>query len=90
MINEKRFVNFLNTAQPLTTQMHQLRLLPGIGNKRMWAIIEARKKSPFSSYIDFSNRTGISDPISLISNRILQEIRETPKYHLFTKKRFID
>ena len=32
---EKRFVDFFNKAQPLTTRMHQLELLPGLGKKHM-------------------------------------------------------
>jgi putative nucleotide binding protein len=86
MISESRFINFLNQARPLTTQMHQLQLLPGIGNKRLWQIIEARRKTPFKNLDDFTERTGISDPIGLFSNRILQEIQGEEKYQLFIKK----
>jgi putative nucleotide binding protein len=85
-LTESRFINFLNNARPLTTQMHQLQLLPGIGNKRLWQIIEARRKKPIESFIDFTERTGISDPIGLFSNRILQEIKGGEKYQLFIKK----
>ncbi|WP_455143654.1 DUF655 domain-containing protein [Candidatus Hodarchaeum mangrovi] len=85
--SEKRFIQFLNQAHPLTTQMHQLQLLPGIGNKRLWAILDTRKKAPFESFEDFSIRTGISDPISLFANRILSELDGSPKYFLFVKKR---
>ncbi|MHA2156759.1 MAG: DUF655 domain-containing protein [Candidatus Hodarchaeales archaeon] len=86
ILSESRFTNFLNHARPLTTQMHQLQLLPGIGNKRLWQIIEARRKTPFKDLNDFTERTGISDPIGLFSNRILQEIRGDEKYQLFIKK----
>ncbi len=85
-LTESRFTNFLNNARPLTTQMHQLQLLPGIGNKRLWQIIEARRKKPFEGFIDFTDRTGISDPIGLFSNRILQEIEGGEKYQIFIKK----
>jgi putative nucleotide binding protein len=37
--NEKRFVDFFNNSAPLTTRMHQLELLPGLGKKHMWEII---------------------------------------------------
>ncbi len=83
---ESRFINFLNVAQPLTTQMHQLQLLHGIGNKRLWQILEASKKTTFTDFKDFTNRTGISYPMSLFTNRILQEIKGTEKYFLFTQK----
>lgn len=84
---ESRYVSFLNQAHPLTTQMHQLQLLPGIGQKRMWSILEARKKAPFTSFTDFTRRTGISDPMSLFSSRILLELESSPKYFLFTPKK---
>src|SRR3989338_2350626 len=31
--NQKRFIDFFNKAQPLSTRMHQLELLPGLGKK---------------------------------------------------------
>lgn len=83
--SESRYITFLNQAHPLTTQMHQLQLLPGIGHKRLWVILEKRKKAPFKSFEDFSEKTGISDPISMFSNRILIELETSPKYRLFTK-----
>ncbi|MFX0185143.1 MAG: DUF655 domain-containing protein [Candidatus Hodarchaeota archaeon] len=83
---EPRFVSFLNQAHPLTTQMHQLQLLPGIGHKRMWNILEERKNTPFTSFSDFTERTGISDPVTIFFNRIIIELEESPKYRLFTKK----
>ncbi|MHA1941652.1 MAG: DUF655 domain-containing protein [Candidatus Hodarchaeales archaeon] len=85
--HEPRFIRFLNESRPLTTQMHQLQLLPGIGNKRLWQILEARKKKPFANFEDFMERTGISDPQSLFINRIIQEIEGSEKYTLFLKKR---
>ncbi len=88
--SETRFIKFLNESHPLTSQMHQLQLLPGIGQKRMWAILEARKLTKFSSFEDFAKRSGISDPIAIFVNRILQEIENSPKYRLFTKKPKID
>lgn len=83
---ESRYVAFFNRAQPLTTQMHQIQLLPGIGQKRLWSILKARKNDLFSSFSDFTKRTGISDPISIFTNRILLELEGVSKYYLFTKK----
>ncbi|MHA1237545.1 MAG: DUF655 domain-containing protein [Candidatus Hodarchaeales archaeon] len=85
-VSETRFIRFLNHARPLTSQMHQLQLIPGIGNKRLWQILEARKKSPFQTFEDFKDRTGISDPILAFTNRIINEINEEEKYLLFTEK----
>lgn len=85
--HESRYINFLNQAHPLTSQMHQLQLLPGIGQKRLWSILEARKTDFFSSFSDFSERTNISDPMSIFTNRILLELEDSPKYYLFIKKK---
>ncbi|MFX1546380.1 MAG: DUF655 domain-containing protein [Promethearchaeota archaeon] len=84
--SESKYINFINLAHPLTTRMHQLELLPGIGQKRLWSILEARKQGPFSSFGDFTKRTGITDPMSIFTNRILLELETSPKYYLFTKK----
>ena len=84
--SEKRFIRFLNHARPLTSQMHQLQLIPGIGNKRLWQILEARKKTLFESFKDVKERTGISDPILAFTNRIINEIQNEEKYFLFTEK----
>lgn len=40
--DETRFVNFFNKSQPLSTRMHQLELLPGLGKKHMCEILEQR------------------------------------------------
>jgi putative nucleotide binding protein len=36
-LQEERFVKFFNDAGPITTRMHMLELLPGLGKKLMWA-----------------------------------------------------
>ena len=75
--NEKRFVDFFNKASPITTRLHQLELLPGIGKKLMWEILEERKKKPFESFKDIEERVkGISDPKKIIAKRILLELEE--------------
>lgn len=83
---EKKFVDFFNNAESITTRMHQLELLPGIGKKMMWAIIEERKKSPFESFEDLSRRIkGLQRPERLIVSRIIYEIQNPQtKYKLFT------
>ena len=40
---ETKFIDFFNSARPLSTRMHQLELLPGVGKKHMWQIIEERE-----------------------------------------------
>src|SRR3989338_326052 len=76
--DEMRFVGFFNTAQPLTTRMHQLELLPGLGKKHMWEIIEARKEKPFENFIDIKKRVKLMpDPEKTIIKRILKELSGT-------------
>ncbi|MEM2964885.1 MAG: DUF655 domain-containing protein, partial [Candidatus Bathyarchaeia archaeon] len=41
---ESRFVEFFNKSSAVTPRMHALELLPGIGKKSMWQIIEEREK----------------------------------------------
>ncbi len=83
---EKRFLNFFNTAKPITTRMHQLELLPGVGKKLMWDIINELKKGPFSDFENLKQRVKILDPKKLIAKRILTEIQnETEKHRIFTR-----
>lgn len=82
--NEKRFIDFFNTAQPLSTRMHQLELLPGLGKKHMWEIIEARREKPFESFEDLKKRVKLMpDPEKIIVRRILQELEGSEKHRLF-------
>ena len=82
--NEKRFVEFFNKAQPLSTRMHQLELLPGLGKKHMWQIIEARDEKPFESFSDLKSRVKLMpDPEKTIIKRILQELEGAEKHKIF-------
>lgn len=82
--NEKRFIEFFNKAQPLSTRMHQLELLPGLGKKHMWQVIGARDEKPFESFSDLKNRVKLMpDPEKTIIRRILQELEGTEKHKIF-------
>ncbi len=88
--NEKTFVDFFNKAGPITTRFHSLELLPGIGKKLMWEILEEREKKPFESFKDIEERVKtIPNPKKLIVRRILLELEESGekvgkgKYKLF-------
>jgi putative nucleotide binding protein len=85
---EKRFVDFFNSAQAITTRFHMLELLPGLGKKTMWAILEERKKGPFTSFKDLETRVGaVHHPEKLIAKRIEMETSDpTQKYHLFVAR----
>lgn len=82
--NEKRFVSFFNKAQPITNRIHSLQLIPGIGKKLMWEILETRKGMPFVSFSDIEERVKISDIRKMVLNRILHELEEEEKHRLFT------
>lgn len=83
---ESEFVNFFNSAKPVTPRMHSLELIPGIGKKYMWKIIDEREKKPFESFQDLQKRTNIPNPAKLIAKRIIEELSTADcKYRLFTR-----
>jgi putative nucleotide binding protein len=82
--NEKRFVEFFNKAGPLTTRLHSLELLQGIGKKHMWAILQARKEKPFENFEDLRKRVEmLPDPKKMIKKRIIDELNEVDRHKLF-------
>ena len=83
--HEKRFVDFFNNSQPVTPRMHSLELLPGIGKKSMWAIVNLREKKPFTGYKDIQDRTGLTDIPRILSKRVMEELSAESKYRLFTR-----
>jgi putative nucleotide binding protein len=86
--NEARFMRFFNDAEPLTTRMHTLELLPGIGKKLMWAILNDRKRGAFKSFKDLTERVkGLHYPEKLIAKRIEDELMDDKiKYRIFTNE----
>ena len=86
--HKERFVDFFNKAISITPRMHMLHLLPGIGKKLMWEILEERQKEPFGSFEDIAHRIkSLSHPDKMIIERILEEIQNPDvKYRLFTVK----
>lgn len=83
---EKKFVDFFNNARPLSTRMHQIELLPGMGKKHMWQIIEERQEKPFESFLDIKQRVKlIPKPEETIVKRIVKELTGDEKHKLFTE-----
>ncbi len=81
---ELRFVEFFNNAQPLSTRMHTIELLPGVGKKHMWEIVEERRGDPFKSFVDLKKRVKLMpDPEKAVIRRILKELEGTEKHLLF-------
>jgi putative nucleotide binding protein len=82
---EKWFVNFFNTARAITPRMHALELVPGIGKKYMWQVINERERKPFESFEDLQKRTELPNPVKLVTKRIMEELEGDSKYRLFTR-----
>ncbi len=82
--NEMRFVDFFNTAGPINTRRHQLELLPGVGKKHMWEILEKRKEKPFESFDDIKKRIKLlPDPRNATIKKIIADIKGEEKHKLF-------
>jgi putative nucleotide binding protein len=82
---ENWFINFFNNARAITPRMHALELIPGIGKKYMWQVINEREKRPFESYDDLQKRTELPNPVKLITKRVMEELSGDSKYRLFTR-----
>jgi putative nucleotide binding protein len=85
-VNESKFVEYLNNAQPLTPRIHALELIPGIGKTYMKTMLDEREKQKFESYQDLQDRVGFKDPIKHISERIMDEITGQSRMNLFVKR----
>lgn len=85
--NPGMFLEFFNRSGPVTTRLHQLELLPGIGKRHLWAIITERKKEPFKSFEDLKKRVALlPNPEKLIVRRILNELENKDRYRIFVPR----
>lgn len=80
---ERVYVEFFNTATSINIRLHMFELLPGVGKKSLEAILSERKKKPFESFKDLSQRARIPDPVKTLSERIVREMMGGEKYYLF-------
>ncbi len=84
--NEPRYVEFFNKAQPLSTRMHSLELLPGLGKKHMWEVLEERRDGDFTNFANIKDRVKLlPDPGKLVIRRIMAELAGKEKHRLFTE-----
>ncbi len=82
--NEARFVDFFNKAMSITTRLHMLELMPGIGKKHMWEIIESRKTKKFESFKELQERVAmLPDPKKMIIRRVIDELENKDRYKIF-------
>ncbi len=85
--NPKQFLEFFNKSGSITTRLHQIELLPGIGRKHLWAIISERKDKPFENFVDLKKRVPLlPDPMKMIMKRILDELDDKDKYRIFVPR----
>lgn len=82
---EEWFIDFFNNARAVTPRMHALELIPGIGKKYMWQVINTREKKFFENFDDLQKRTEIPNPVKLITKRVMEELAGDSKYRLFTR-----
>ncbi|MFQ5920554.1 MAG: DUF655 domain-containing protein [Nitrososphaerales archaeon] len=84
--NEKRFVDYINSAQPINPRIHSLELIPGIGKTYMKVILDERDKKPFENFDDLQERVGLREPLKLIARRILDEVSGSVRMNIFVRK----
>ena len=83
----EQFVDFYATSEPLSLRLHQLDLLPGVGDTIRNNVLDARKRGPFESFDDVADRvSGLHDPRGVVVERILTELSDDDlKYRLFVR-----
>jgi putative nucleotide binding protein len=75
--NEQQFIEFYNNAQPIGLRKHQLDVLAGIGETRREAIIDERRRGPFSDFADLETRVdSLHSPQQLLVERVLTEFSD--------------
>ena len=84
--NEKKFIDYINNAQPLTPRIHALELIPGIGKTYLNVIVKEREKEPFQSFSDIEKRVGLKEPIKHLIERIVEEISGETRMNFFVKR----
>ena len=81
------FLGFFNKSGNITTRLHQLELLPGIGKRHLWAIIDERKVKPFESFEDIKKRVPLlPDPEKMVIKRIIEELEDKDKHRAFVPR----
>ena len=84
---ESHFIKFFNNAPAISTRFHVLELLPGLGKKLMLEILDERRKQPFNTFEEMTQRIGfLRAPNKLIAKRVELELTDPDqKYRLFTR-----
>lgn len=83
----QRFLDFVNKCGQITNRMHQLELLPGIGKKHLWTVLDARKEKPFESFGEMKKRIPLlPDPEKMVVKRIMEELEDKDKFRVFVPR----
>ena len=84
---EKEFIQFFNSAGPITIRKHSFELISGIGKKHLHDLIYERDSKPFLSFEDIKQRCHfIPEPAKSIAQRIVDEIEGKDDFKFFTRK----
>ncbi len=82
--NEEKFVEFYNTAGTISTRQHKLECLPKIGKRHREEILLERDIEKFKDFEDMQSRLkNIPDPVNVIVEKIVEELKGESKYYLF-------
>jgi len=86
MEKEDEFVDFFNTATPVTPRRHAFELLPGIGKKHMQKLLDEREKEEFKSFEDINEKVpSMPSAKETVKKRIIEELKgEDIRIRLFT------
>ncbi len=86
-VQEARSVDTFNSSYSLTTRLHMLCPLPGVGQKMMQAILDERAKKPFAGFGELGERVkGLHHPAKIVAKRVEQELTDpNVKYRLYTR-----
>ncbi len=86
MEKEDEFVDFFNTATPVTPRRHAFELLPGIGKKHMQKLLDEREKEEFKSFEDINEKVpSMPNAKETVKKRIIEELKgEDIRIRLFT------
>jgi putative nucleotide binding protein len=83
----QKFMEFFNKSGNITTRLHQLELLPGIGKRHLWAIIKERKVGSFKNFEDIKKRVPLlPDPEKMLVKRVIEELEDKDKYRIFVPR----
>ena len=82
--NEEKFIKFFNSAGPISTRQHSVELLPNVGKKHMWKIVDQRDIEKFKSFDDIKEKVELlPDPRKLIKKRLKKELKGGCKRYIF-------